>query len=74
MVTSDAPESSTRGRVTAFDPHVGLGQVTTEDEMQIMFHCAEIADGSRSIEIGQQVRFLVRPKFGRSEAFTIVKT
>ncbi|MFM7126868.1 MAG: cold shock domain-containing protein [Actinomycetota bacterium] len=69
---STTPETS--GRVTAFDAHVGLGQVTTEDEVQIMFHCAEIADGSRSIEIGQPVRFLVRSKFGRNEAFAIVKT
>lgn len=73
-MSSEASTPETSGRVTAFDPHVGLGQVTTEDDVQIMFHCAEIADGSRSIEIGQQVRFLVRPKFDRNEAFTIVKT
>lgn len=72
-MTSDAPIPETSGRVTAFDPHIGLGQVTTDGEEQVMFHCAEIMDGSRTIEIGQQVRFHVRPKFGRSEAFGIVK-
>lgn len=62
-----------KGRVTSFDAHVGLGEVMTEAGETLMFHCAEIQDGSRSIEIGQPVRFVSRSKFGRNEAFAIVK-
>lgn len=59
------------GRVTAFDEHVGLGTVTDETGGELLFHCVEIADGSRTIEIGTVVEFDVVAKFGRDEAFRL---
>ena len=56
-----------------FDEHVGLGVVRLDDGRDIPFHCAEIADGSRRIEPGSRVRCEVRPKFGRLEAFSLVR-
>jgi cold shock CspA family protein len=56
------------GRVTAFDQHRGLGDVTAADGTVHPFHCIEIADGSRDIEVGREVTFTVRRKLGRLEA------
>lgn len=58
--------------VIAFDVHVGLGTVRLDDGAEVPFHCAEIADGSRRIEVGTRVSCSVRPKFGRTEAFGLV--
>jgi cold shock CspA family protein len=58
--------------VIAFDAHVGLGTVRLDDGREIPFHCAEIADGSRRIEVGESVSCEVRQKFGRPEAFHLV--
>lgn len=57
-----------RGTVTAFDEHVGLGTVTGLDGVEYLFHCIEIADGSRSIAVGTEVTFTTMTKFGRVEA------
>ena len=57
-----------RGTVTAFDDHVGLGTVTGDDGAERLFHCAEIADGSRTIAVGTAVTFELIPKLGRYEA------
>jgi hypothetical protein len=43
-----------------------------EDGQEVPFHCAEIADGTRRIEVGSPVTCEVRPKFGRLEAFGLV--
>jgi CspA family cold shock protein len=59
---------SRRGVVTAFDAGTGLGTVTADDGVEFAFHCIEIADGSRSIDVGTSVSFDVIPKFGRWEA------
>lgn len=59
------------GVVVAFDAHVGLGRVRSDDGDELMFHCAEISDGSRSIAVGQRVRFRIGKKFDRREAFAI---
>ena len=56
------------GRVTSFDEHVGLGEVTDADGTRYMFHCVEIADGSRSIDVGAAVSFTTMKKFGKLEA------
>ena len=56
------------GTVTAFDEHVGLGTVTTDEGTEHLFHCAEIADGSRTIAIGTAVAFELLAKLGRYEA------
>ncbi len=56
------------GTVTSFDEHVGLGAVTTAEGVEHLFHCAEIADGSRIISVGAAVTFELLPKLGRYEA------
>ena len=56
------------GRVVDFDEHVGLGHVATDDGTEHLFHCVEIADGTRSIEVGAEVTFDLLRKFGRDEA------
>ncbi len=47
------------GRVVGFDEAVGLGQVEADDGRILTFHCTEIADGSRRIDVGARVRFVV---------------
>ena len=60
------------GSVTAFDEPRGLGEVTDDDGAVFAFHCVEIVDGTRSIEVGTPVRFDVVAKLGRYEAARIV--
>jgi cold shock CspA family protein len=59
------------GRVTEFDERAGLGLITTPDGVQFPFHCVEIADGSRTIEVGSDVEFESLRKLGRVEAASI---
>ncbi len=56
------------GIVSEFDADRGLGTVRAADGTEHLFHCVEIADGSRRIEVGTEVRFDLLPKFGRYEA------
>jgi CspA family cold shock protein len=56
------------GSVTSFDGAVGLGVVTTDDEVDYPFHCTQILDGSRDIEVGTSVSFELAPRLGRWEA------
>jgi cold shock CspA family protein len=56
------------GKVIAFDEHVGLGEVESDDGQVHLFHCVEIADGSRTIEVGTAVEFELMLKLGRFEA------
>jgi len=60
------------GVVESFDSHRGLGYITA-DGKQYLFHCAEIVDGTRVIEIGAHVRFVVAHRFGNQEASEIAK-
>jgi cold shock CspA family protein len=60
-----------RGTVTAFDAHVGLGDITIAGGTVVMFHCAEIADGSRQIDVGSEVECDIVMKFSRAEASAI---
>lgn len=61
-----------RGVVESFDPEVGLGQVSIPGGAAFRFHCTTIADGSRHIEAGQAVSFVVRPAGpGQWEAMAI---
>ena len=59
-----------RGTVTAFDEHVGLGEITSDGEV-IAFQCIGIADGTRRIDVGADVTFELLPKLGRYEATAI---
>lgn len=58
------------GRVVDFDTERGVGTVgSAEDGTTLFFHCTAIADGSRQIDPGSEVTYLVRPgHLGRWEA------
>ncbi len=60
------------GRVTSFDEHRGLGEVTADDGTVYPFHCTVIADGTRTIIVGTEVEFDTVPgQLGRWEATTV---
>jgi cold shock CspA family protein len=63
------------GAVEGFDDHRGYGTIRrTGDGAELFFHCTAIADGTRSIEIGTNVRFVTVPgHLGRVEARSIEK-
>ncbi|MDO8362420.1 MAG: cold shock domain-containing protein [Actinomycetota bacterium] len=61
------------GTVAAFDEAVGLGEVLRTDGERFMFHCIELADGTRTIEVGVPVMFTLVRKFGRDEAFQVAR-
>lgn len=67
----DGPRAT--GRVTSFDAYVGLGEVTPDDGGPGVRRSTalEIADGTRTIEIGAAVHYRPAPKFGRIEAFDL---
>ena len=60
-----------RGVVAEFDAERGLGTIVTADGRRYPFHCVQIADGSRDIDVGLEVGFDVLPKLGRYEAARI---
>ena len=61
-----------RGTVADFDAEVGLGHVVDSDGERWLFHCTEVADGTRVIDAGAAVSFEVRPGGpGRWEAFAV---
>ena len=57
-----------RGDVIAFDGHSGLGTVRGDDALAYPFHCVEIADGTRAIDVGATIEFVCLPKLGTYEA------
>lgn len=61
------------GVVTEFSEARGLGTVTGDDGRIYLFHVVEIADGTRSIRVGQPVSFRPLAKFGTFEAGRIHK-
>ncbi len=61
------------GEVTEIDAAKGLGTVHGENGVDYLFHVVEIADGTRSIDLGQRVSFQPLPKFGRFQAGRIRK-
>ena len=60
------------GVVASFNSHRGLGYITVGDD-QYLFHCAEIVDLTREIEVGAQVSFVVAARFGNLEASEVIK-
>jgi cold shock CspA family protein len=59
------------GAVSSFDERRGLGEITDDSGQVWPFHCAEIADGSRKIDVGQRVSFVTKFHVARVEAFGI---
>lgn len=56
--------------VASFDSASGLGRLDV-DGRAFEFHCVEIADGTREIDVGAAVRFRPMRKFGLVEAAQI---
>lgn len=59
------------GVITAFDAERGLGEVTATDGRCYPFHCVELTDGTRTVQVGATVTFTLRRKLGRLEAVAI---
>ncbi|NNN19440.1 MAG: cold shock domain-containing protein [Acidimicrobiaceae bacterium] len=63
-----------RGVVAEFSNLTGLGIIAASDGSEIAFHCIQIADGSRFIDVGTPVGFSVFPAMkGRVEAMKVEK-
>ncbi len=60
------------GVVASFNSHRGLGYIVV-GETQNLFHCDEIVDLTREIEVGARVSFVVASRFGNLEASEIIK-
>lgn len=70
-MTTDAA-SARWGTVDRFDVDAGLGEVLAQDGDRYLFHCTAITDGSRQVEIGRAVAFVVGPGGpGRWEARSV---
>ena len=65
---------TSRGVVVSFDDHAGFGTVRGTDGREFFFHCTQLTDGSRTIDVGCEVRFEVVPgHLGRWEAARVEK-
>ncbi len=61
-----------RGRVTEFDGARGIGTVVADGGAAHWFHAANIADGTRHIEVGTDVVFTPLARFGEWEATQVL--
>jgi len=62
------------GEIVAFDEQRGLGTLRDPSGRELEFHCTQIADGSRTIDVGARVVFVVAAgSLGRWEATGVVK-
>ena len=62
------------GVVVDFDEQVGLGTIEDGDGARWGFHCTRITDGTRTIDPGTTVVFIVGPGGpGRWEAVEVLK-
>lgn len=68
---SHKPNGALVGVVSEFDGAIGLGLIISSDGSSHAFHVIEIADGTRSIDVGVGVSFDLLAKFGRYEAANI---
>jgi CspA family cold shock protein len=63
-----------KGSVAEFDEHRGIGTIAAADGGAYPFHCTQILDGSRTIDVGAAVDFEIRPgHLGHWEATAIAK-
>lgn len=73
---SQSPANSNDGRllghVEQFNFDRGLGMIWASGQ-EYLFHCAEIVDGTRDINIGASVSFVVAHRFGIIEASEVEK-
>ena len=61
------------GTVVGFDERRGVGTIEA-DSVRYFFHCTQIADGTRTIRVGQAVEFMLVPgRLGDWEAAEIEK-
>lgn len=60
------------GIVESYDSHEGLGWIIA-DGQRYLFHCAELLDGTREVDLGTPVQFAVAHRFGHVEAAEIEK-
>ena len=49
------------GTVVEYDEHAGFGWLEAHDGRRLWFHCTQIADGTRTIEVGAKVHYDVVP-------------
>ncbi|MCU1493750.1 MAG: hypothetical protein JWO62_1514 [Acidimicrobiaceae bacterium] len=64
---------SLAGVVVEFDDDRGLGVVGAQRDARYPFHCTAVADGSRHVDVGADVRFVLVPGHaGRLEASDLV--
>ena len=62
------------GVVSSFDEAKGYGTVRSEDGGELFFHCTQIVDGSRRVDVGQRVTFrIVAGQRGQWEAAALDK-
>jgi cold shock CspA family protein len=62
----------TTGVVATFDDPAGHGTITTDQGLELFFHCTAIADGTRTVAPGTPVTFDEVPgHLGRWEATEI---
>jgi cold shock CspA family protein len=62
------------GVVSSFEADRGLGTVSEEGGSTFPFHCTALTDGSREVEVGRAVLFVVQPgHHGQLEAREVVK-
>jgi cold shock CspA family protein len=60
------------GTVTGFSASSAQGTVATTNGNEYWFHCVAIADGTRTIAVGEAVTFSLSPgQMGRDEAIEI---
>ena len=59
------------GVVRELDAAVGLGVIERADGTTHRFHVIEIADGTRTVDVGSEVTFDLLAKLGRYEAANI---
>ena len=72
VLPAAAPLGACTGVIASFDDPRGLGTVISDHGTLYNFHCANIADGSRSITVGSAVTWRVAPgRLGQWEAVDI---
>ncbi len=58
------------GQVTSFDTNSGTGVISTAHR-SVAFHCVEISDGTRTIDVGAAVSFRLQPGLRGWEAVSV---